>query len=235
MKTSAFAPTRLTLFAHCAAWAAGMSLTASAHAAPDFAATLDASAWQVAANFNAPDGLESSFQTTNFQPATAVTWRSSPDLGWLANNSTGTNGGIGYWSFFVFRQTFDLTGFDPSTATLSFQWAADDSGEGFADRGNWVPKFKLNGGGFQATQWPGTATYGLSNPVTLSNGFVAGLNVIDFYVEGNGVTDGFALKPLSFTASPVTAPVPEPESMALVAAGLTVVGLAARRRVRSMT
>ena len=52
----------------------------------------------------------------------------------------------GDWTFFVFHQTFDLTGYDPTTADLQFQWAADDSGQGFADRGTWVPKYSLNGG-----------------------------------------------------------------------------------------
>jgi len=33
---------------------------------------------------------------------------------------------------------------------------------------------------------------------------VAGLNTLDFYVEGNGITDGLAVVVSSFTADPIT-------------------------------
>ena len=110
----------------------------------------------------------------------------------------------------MFRQTFDLSGFDPATANLSFRWAADDSGEIFAMRGSWIPAFRLNGGAF--TYYPGASpdhripTYDFSSLVSLTSGFVGGLNTIDFYVQGNGVTDGFALQLESFTATAVPAP-----------------------------
>ncbi|MGE5452557.1 MAG: PEP-CTERM sorting domain-containing protein [Acidobacteriota bacterium] len=211
---------------------AGLALTAlslSAQAALTFASTSDASSWKVAVNFSAPDGQASSFQTDRFQDAVSIPWRTTDGTGWLANNASGTNGGIGYWSFFVFRQEFDLTGYDPQSAVLSFQWAADDSGQGFADRGSWVPKFRVNGGAFQSSTWTNGETYGFSNPVSVDSGFLAGKNIIDFYVEGNGVTDGFALKPLSLTAN-ATPPVPEPEVIALSLGGLLAVAAWRRRR-----
>ncbi len=55
--------------------------------------------------------------------------------------------------------------------------------------------------------------------------FVAGLNTIDFYVEGNGVSDGFALKTVSLTTA-----VPEPSTVATLLAGLAMLALANRRR-----
>ena len=122
----------------------------------------------------------------------------------------------GDWTFFVFRETFNLTGYDPSTASLQFQWAADDSGQGFADRGTWVPKYSLNGGPLITGTWPGGDTYGFGPTVDISSGFVPGLNVIEFYVEGNGATDGMALDPLSFTANAV----PEPASLTLLGIAL---------------
>lgn len=211
--------------------AAALALTACtatvAWAAPTFSSTSAADQWRVAVNLGQPDGQVTSFQTSSFQDAVAISGRTTDGIGWIANNSSGTNGYIGYWSFFVFRQEIDLTGYDPASASLTFQWAADDSGQGFADRGTWVPQFRLNGGAFQTSSWVGGNTYDLSAPTTLSSGFVAGKNIIDFYVEGNGVTDGFALKPVSFTA----APVPEPDATALMAAGL-VVALAAYGRQR---
>jgi hypothetical protein len=163
--------------------------------APAFYSTSDpVDHWYVSTNVGGADGQLSSFTTNNFIQAVAVSGK--PD--YIANNNTGTNGAMETWTFFVFRQIFYLTGYNPATADLSFKWAADDSGEGIASRGTWVPKFSLNGGSFQNWPGPGTATYDYGNTVTLTSGFFSGLNTIDFYVEGNGVTDGFELKALAF-------------------------------------
>ena len=198
-----------------------------------FASTTDASQWQVATNVGGTDGSFSSFPTTGFVTATAVTGRVTGTTGWIANNSTGTNGFIGDWTFFVFQQTFNLTGYNPATADLQFQWAADDSGQGFAARGTWVPAYSLNGGPIVHGTWVGGDSYDFGPTVNLSSGFVSGQNVIDFYVEGNGVTDGFALDPLSFTAAPTV--VPEPAGLTLfwtaATSGLAYLGL----RRRSLT
>jgi len=184
------------------------------YSGPIFYSTSDASQWQVATNVGGTDGSFSSFPTTGFVTATAVSGRVTGTTGWIANNSTGTNGFLGDWTFFVFRQTFDLTGYDATTADLKFQWAADDPGQGFATRGSWTPKYSLNGGGLIAGTWPGGDSYSFGPTVDLSSGFVSGQNEIDFYVEGNGVTDGFALNTISFTANPFA--VPEPASLILL-------------------
>ena len=197
--------------------------TVAASANPTFYSTSNASAWTVDVSHGGADGQLSSFETNNFVPAVSTTGIGGRS-DWIATNANGTTGGIGYWTFMVFRQTFDLTGYDPATVNLQFQWAADDSGEMFADRGAWIPAFSLNGG--TLINYPGSTssnripTYGYSSTVTLTNGFVSGLNTIDFYVEGNGVTDGFGLQSLSFTARPSTGSVPEPATMVLIASGL---------------
>ena len=110
--------------------------------------------------------------------------------------------------------------------------AGDDDaavlGQGFADRGTWVPKYSLNGSAPVAGNWPGGDTYSLGSPTEITTGFVAGKNTLDFYVEGNGTTDGFALATQSFTAA-----VPEPATPALLLAGLGALRLFARRRSRN--
>lgn len=206
-----------------------LGLATLAAQADVFYSTTNASAWTVDVSHGGSDGQLASFRTDNFIPAVSVNGR--PDF--IASNSSGTTGGIGYWTFMVFRQTFDLTGYDPNTVNLQFQWAADDSGEIFADRGSWIPAFSLNGGAL--TNYPGSTpsgripTYGYSSIVTLTSGFVSGLNTIDFYVEGNGVTDGFALKTINFSASPSQpSPTPEPATLFLIGSGLGLAGFKKR-------
>jgi hypothetical protein len=198
---------------------------AESFASPFFSSTSDPSYWKVATNVGGVDGAYSSFPTAGFTSAVAISDRTD----WIANNSTGTNGGMETWTFFVFRQTFDLTGYDPTTADLQFKWAADDSGEGFASRGTWTPKFSLNGGSLINGTWATGNTYNLGPTAVLTSGFVSGLNTIDFYVEGNGVTDGFALELVSFRARESSA-VPEPATMLLL--GFGIVGLAGVRRFK---
>jgi hypothetical protein len=208
--------------------------TVQAVAAPVFYSTSAPTGnWFVSTTVNpSGDGLLSSFSTANFTQAVSV---GRDD--YIADNSTGTHGNVGDWTFFVFRQTFDLTGYDAASANLKFQWAADDSGEGFAQRGTWIPKFSLNGGAF--INYPGSTsaaplpTYSYSSVVDLSSGFVSGLNTIDFYIEGNGVTDGFELRTTSFTAAAATTSNVPDSSSTLVLLGLGLLGVAdVRRRLK---
>jgi hypothetical protein len=214
-------------------------------AAPTFYSTSSYTNWLVSHNTQAGvddgtlDNNTSYFILTGtnaFSTASAITNEPTRNNLWIANNNEGSNGGVGNWTFFVFRQTFDLNGYDPATTVLSFKWAADDSGEIFAARGSWIPKFSLNGGAF--IYYPGSSpssripTYSLSDLVTLSSGFVSGSNTIDFYVEGNGQTDGFALTNVSLTARESSA-VPEPATMLLLGLGLTGVARLRKKFARA--
>jgi hypothetical protein len=195
-------------------------------AGPDFYGTGNPLGhWSVATNVDRNGDGNFPFQTTSFTQAVNVTYDSAR-LDWIADTPSGSHGGVGNWTFFVFRQTFDLTGYDAATARLTIRWAADDSGEIGADRGSWIPAFTLNGGSF--VNYPGSTpdhripTYSYCDWFTVSSGFVAGLNTIDFYVEGNGQTDGFGLQVQSFTAD-----VPAPAGIALLLPGCL---LGSRRR-----
>lgn len=135
-------PAHLSLFG-AVALASVAFATASPASTLDFASTSNASAWTMA--FTVSSIEDGPFPSGPFVPAANYP-RFSDGVQWIANDSDGSNGGVGAWTQFVFRQSFDLTSFDPASATLQFQWAADNSGEGFAARGHWVPKFRLNDG-----------------------------------------------------------------------------------------
>ena len=225
--------TRRSLASHLALGALAMGLATAASsgmAAPTFYGTdpvsVSALAWQVDANTTGVDGT-AAFKSDDFVTATTVTALGRTN--WIANNADGSNGGIGAWTYFTFQQTFDVTAAQITAGdVLTFEWAADDSGKGHDERGSWAPTFSLNGGAQVAGVWNTTdESYVFGVPTTVS-GFVQGDNTLTFYVEGNGQTDGMSLKVLSFAPA-----VPEPGSLSLLAAGLGLLGVTARRAKRN--
>ncbi len=239
MKFSKVIITQTVFLVLALTWGSAVCLAAD----PNFYSTNDpADHWFVSTHVNAAgengtgDLEEIQFKTNDSDFFQAVNLTTGGRADWIADKADGYHGGIGSYTFFVFRQQFDLTGFDPATANLQFRWAADDSGAGYADRGSWVPRFKLNGGDFNLYSpypYPGTSTsqqsYVFGNPVTLTDGFVQGLNTIDFYVEGNGQTDGFVLETISFTADNAVV-TPEPASMLLFGVGGAAMAFLRRRK-----
>jgi hypothetical protein len=231
--------TRRTIVRSTASLAVGaLALCVSqAFAAPVFYSTTHAdnayTNWQVATNLpnndtdgTNVDGAYSSFPTTGFAQAAAR----STAVNWIANIASGSNGtSVRQWTFFVFRQTFDLTGYDASTAVLKFRWGADDTGEVFADRGSWTPKYSLNTTAESALVDGTAGYYQLGSEVTVT-GFQPGFNTLYFFVEGNGITDGMTLQTSSFTASAIDGQIPEPKTYALLGVGLALMGWAALGR-----
>ena len=103
---------------------------------------------------------------------------------WLANTGTaqwigpargGNEMSVDSPGQYVYRQTFDLTGFNLSTVVLNGSFAIDDQ----------LGYIQLNG----ATVGPSSTSFSTLTPFTISSGFVQGENTIDFYVS-NGPTGG---------------------------------------------
>lgn len=96
---------------------------------------------------------------------------------------------------FTYRTTFDLTGYDPSTAVLTGDWAADQFGHivlNGVDTGVSLPDGNWDGG-----QHPNL------NPLVVSGGFIDGINVLDFVVVEPDGYDGLRVRNLAVSADPV--------------------------------
>jgi hypothetical protein len=117
---------------------------------------------------------------------------------------------------YTYRLTFDLTGLDPATAQITGGWAADNKGVAI-----W-----LNG----VNTGHGAGSYNPLTSFTLSSGFLAGLNTLDFVVNnfsaGGANPTGLRVQGLTGTA----AAVPVPAAGWLFPLGLAAVARLAKRR-----
>ena len=149
-------------------------------------------------------------------------WPLSP---WLANTEvskwitpTATQSqSLDAWNSgtYTYSLSFDLTGYNAASAYFTGRLAADNS-----------VVVKLNdqtistANGF--TDWTSFAA---------SSGFVSGLNTLDFVVtnwaQSSGNPTGLRVE---FASSDVAAAVPEPETYAMMLAGVALLGFVARRR-----
>ena len=111
--------------------------------------------------------------------------------------------------------TFDLTGFDASTASISGLWGVDNDGEIF-----------LNGvtTGITLTGSNGS-NFTVLHAFSITSGFVSGVNTLSFAVFDSG-------SPLAVRAELTgnATAVPEPATWGLMIAGFAMTGFAARRR-----
>jgi hypothetical protein len=136
----------------------------------------------------------------------AVTFRAGSylpddaDSRWVSHSSDGFPG----FGSVVIRLTFDLTGLNPSSAVISGDWGVDNFGEIF-----------LNG----LTTGITYASFGGLSSFTISDGFLAGVNNLDFRVTDFGPPLGLRVDNLVGTADTAggggPAPVPAPGSLAM--------------------
>jgi hypothetical protein len=150
---------------------------------------------------------------------------------WIGNtsssawiNGTGSSADNAPAGLYIYTTTFSLGGFDPSTASISGQWASDN-----------VSEIYLNGvstGISSPTSWE----FAGFSSFTLDSGFVAGLNTLSFYVTQNvqdiGNPTGLQVNILSATAA-----VPEPGALVMLVLSAAVAscvrGSASRHAVRT--
>jgi hypothetical protein len=133
---------------------------------------------------------------------------------WIGpNNDTALDGPVGAYDY---RTTFDLTGFAPGSASLAGLWAADNEGLGIlinsVSTGNTLPS---------------ATSFEAFTPFSITSGFVAGVNTLDFLVNNDGGPTGLRVE-ISGTATAVGSATPEPASFALFGAGFA--GLCMFRR-----
>ena len=159
----------------------------------------------------------SSFPFPHWIADSAVSRWIAPDGG---NNVDDTTVPDGYYKY---TTTFDLTGFDSTTAFISGMWSTDNEGWDILLNGNSTGTSNkiLDPTSFQS--W---------HPFLVSGGFISGVNTLDFVVKNDiqatGNPSGLRVEITSATA----APVPEPGTMLLLGSGL--VGLAGwgRKKLR---
>lgn len=133
---------------------------------------------------------------------------------WIRPNNPNDNDPSGNY---VFRTTFDLTGFQSSTASITGRFATDNSG-----------RILLNGTDIGAAS-SGFASWTNFSILSSSNLFVSGLNTLEFLVNNASGSSGNPVG-LRVEMSGLVNAIPEPASALMFAMGIPAASLFLRRR-----
>jgi hypothetical protein len=131
---------------------------------------------------------------------------------WIAPQSDYRTGQSDLAGAYTFQTTFDLTGFYPSTAVLTGEWASDNCSQ-----------IWLNGA-YTGTEITPGACLSAMHPFTITSGFQAGINTLNFVVNNTDGPTGLIVS-ISGTAAEVL----EPATLTLLGCGLAGLWLLRRR------
>jgi hypothetical protein len=135
---------------------------------------------------------------------------------WINPNGSSNDPGGSY----TLRLTFDLTGFNPSTAAISGLWGVDNCGN-----------VSLNGVAVSGliAGCQDMASFQSLIGFSFTSGFVAGLNTLDLVVSNSGGPSAARVDNLTGSADAAEGAVPEPASIGFAAMGLSGLFLLRRR------
>ncbi len=129
----------------------------------------------------------------------------------VGSGNTGSNSAAG--GNYTYSTTFDLTGFETGSAVINGLVSADNS----------VTSVLING---NAISFSTHSDYSSFASFTVTSGFVAGVNTLSFVVYNESGPTGLRAE----LSGSFTAAVPEPETYAMLLAGLGVLGFTSQRR-----
>jgi hypothetical protein len=156
----------------------------------------------------------------------------SPNGPWFADTSTSAwigarhdeSTGEDATGYFTYATTFDLTGFDPATASLTGQWSTDNPGV----------EIILNGNVFNFTTPDQAYSMGFFG-YSMGTDFVSGVNTIQWVIMNDhcpppscGTNPTGFRNEYSVTADSLTTP--EPASLALITGGICALLPTLRRK-----
>ena len=152
---------------------------------------------------------------------------------WLADNSisawiapliqgAGRFGGVN-GATYDYQTTFDLTGFNPATASIAGQWSTDDQG------------IDILINGVSTGQATPLASYASWTAFSINSGFISGVNTLDFVVY-NALSDccgyptGYDPTGLRVELTGAAVATPLPATWTTMLVGLGLFGFVAYRR-----